>query len=197
MDATGQNMCEYNPNSLDDRWQVYYGAMNQADWEDAGGKGGICGKCIVVRGVPGQTTPGFNIKDIYVKIVDQCPDWACDRGSVDFSTTALKAITGFPWDKKRITWDFVPCPDSAAAVAAQKAAKSRALDAAKKAQSAHKLAAATIASAHKDSKTAETAAAKQAAAKKEALASAKNNAASAAADKARDNLRRFTGRRLL
>jgi len=136
MDATGQNMCEINPSSLDDQWQVYYGAMNQADWDKAGGKGGIdgkggiCGKCIAVRGVPGQTTSGFNIKTVVVKIVDQCPDWACDPGNVDFSTTALEAITGYSWDKKAITWDFVDCnsnPDAdAAKAAAAKAAAAKA-----------------------------------------------------------------------
>lgn len=113
MNATGQNMCEYNPSDLPERWQVYYGAMNEADWDAAGGlgPGGICGRCIAVRGVPGQTiSSDFNINTVYVKIVDQCPSWACDKGNVDFSTTALKAITGYGWDKKSITWEYVTCP---------------------------------------------------------------------------------------
>lgn len=109
MDATGQNMCEFHPSSLDRNWQIYYAAMNQKDWEDFGGKDKICGRCIAVRGVPGETTSGFHIKTIVVKIVDQCPDWACDEGNVDFSTTALKAVTGYGWDKKKITWEYVDC----------------------------------------------------------------------------------------
>ena len=103
-------MCEFNPKSLPSRWQVYYGAMNEADWNAAGGKSSICGRCVAVRGVKGETTPGHDIRTIIVKIVDQCPDWACDKGSVDFSTSALKAITGYGWDKKAITWEYTDCP---------------------------------------------------------------------------------------
>ena len=109
MDATGQNACEFSSGELDDQWQKFYGAMNEADWNEAGGKGGICGKCVVVKGVQGETTPGFSIKPVVVKIVDQCPGWACDQGNVDFSTTALEAITGYSWDKKAIVWDYIDC----------------------------------------------------------------------------------------
>jgi expansin (peptidoglycan-binding protein) len=112
MDATGRNMCGFNARRLPDKWQVYYGAMNEADWNAAGGKGGICGRCIRVTGMRGQTTRGHKIKPIYVKIVDQCPSWACNKGSVDFSTSALKAITGFGWDKKKIKWSFASCPSA-------------------------------------------------------------------------------------
>jgi len=112
MDATGQNMCEYNQNRVPYKWQVFYAAMNQDDWNAMGGKGGICGKCIAVRGVQGETAHGFEIQTVYAKIVDQCPSWACDRGNVDFSTTALQAITGFAWDKKKITWEYVDCPET-------------------------------------------------------------------------------------
>ncbi len=112
MDATGENMCEFNARGLPEKWQIYYGAMNEADWNAAGGKRGACGKCIRVTGVSGQTTRGFKIKPVYVKIVDQCPGWACTKGSVDFSTTALKAITGYGWDKKKIKWSWASCPSS-------------------------------------------------------------------------------------
>lgn len=131
MDITGQNMCEFVPRELDVKWQVYYAAMNEADWNEAGGKDGICGRCIAVRGVEGETTKDHYIQPIKVKvggaagaardchtcdtaschhfasphpsmtdcaqIVDQCPAWACDKGNVDFSTTALEAITGYSW----------------------------------------------------------------------------------------------------
>jgi len=137
MNATGQNMCEFTPKSMNKRWQVYYAAMNQADWNAYGGKSGICGKCLAVRGVRGQTTPGFKIKPIYVKIVDQCPDWACDRGNVDFSITALRDITGYGWDKKTIQWEFVDCPvgdeNPSRAAEAAVAAAARAAAAAKQA----------------------------------------------------------------
>jgi expansin (peptidoglycan-binding protein) len=108
MDSTGQNMCELNPQNLDPQWQVYYAAMNWQDWNAAGGGSNICGRCIKVVGTKGQTTPGFQIQPVIVKVVDQCP--SCDRGDVDFSTTALAAITGYPWDKKKIIWEYVTCP---------------------------------------------------------------------------------------
>jgi hypothetical protein len=123
MDATGQNMCEYKPTSLPYKWQVFYAAMNEADWNAIGGKSSVCGRCLAVRGMYGQTTPGFQIKTVYVKIVDQCPDWACERGSVDFSTTALQAITGYGWDKKRIEWEYVDCPTVPSATTADGYAK--------------------------------------------------------------------------
>jgi hypothetical protein len=110
MDATGQNMCEFNPTALPARWQVFYAAMNEADWDRYGGKSAICGRCLAVRGVQGSVAAGFQIKTVYVKIVDQCPSWACKQGNVDFSIAALDAITGYEWDKKAITWDFAPCP---------------------------------------------------------------------------------------
>ena len=109
MDATGQNMCEFKAKKLPKRWQVFYGAMNEGDWKAVGGLKGICGMCIKARGTKGQVTRGHRIKPIIVKIVDQCPSWACNKGSVDFSTTALKAITGYGWDKKKIVWEWVNC----------------------------------------------------------------------------------------
>lgn len=199
MDATGQNMCEYKRSELDDRWEVYYGAMNEADWNAAGGKNGICGRCIKVSGVAGETTPGFAIKDVYVKIVDQCPSWACDRGNVDFSTTALKAITGFSWDKKLITWEYVNCPDDTQALvsdakkdlAAAKAAAAKAqdeLDAAKKdaARAAEK--------ADRAQETSDGGFAIQAFAKELATAQAKLEAAQAAYEKAAAAVREATKR---
>jgi pyruvate/2-oxoglutarate dehydrogenase complex dihydrolipoamide acyltransferase (E2) component len=171
MDATGQNMCEYNPSSLDDKWQVYYAAMNEQDWDAAGGLDGVCGRCIAVRGVEGETASGHDIKTVVVKIVDQCPSWACEKGSVDFSSTALEAITGYDWDKKAITWDYVDCDTGVtpAAAAAAAAAKKRA---------------AAAAAAKKSAAAAKEAAAARAAADKVAAAARAQAAAQAAADQA-------------
>jgi hypothetical protein len=52
-------------------------------------------------------------------IVDLCPGWACDRGNVDFSMPALEAATGFEWDRKPITWDFVECDTNLAGIDAK------------------------------------------------------------------------------
>ncbi|KAG7675203.1 hypothetical protein Ndes2526B_g08064 [Nannochloris sp. 'desiccata'] len=188
MDATGQNMCEFNPKSLEDKWQVYYGAMNEADWNKAGGKSGICGKCIRAEGVKGETTPGFKIKPVIVKIVDQCPSWACDQGNVDFSMTALEAITGYDWDKKLITWRYVDCETGKTAeeVEAEKAAaKKAAAEKAAAEKAAAEKAAAEKAAAEKAA--AEKAAAEKAAAEKaaaEKAAAEKAAAEKAAAEKA-------------
>lgn len=114
MDKTGKNACQFDADKLDDKWQVYYAAMNEADWNRYGGKSGICGRCLKVEGVKGETTRGHKIKPIIVKIVDLCPEWACPKKeghNVDFSTTALEAITGFDWDKKLIDWSFTSCSD--------------------------------------------------------------------------------------
>lgn len=105
MDATGVNMCEFNARKLDDKWQVDYAAMNEADWDAAGGYD-ICGKCIKACGAGGC---------VVAMVVDQCPAWACDRGNVDFSTSALEKATGFSWDRKPIEWDYVDCTEPAAA----------------------------------------------------------------------------------
>jgi hypothetical protein len=216
MDATGKNMCEFNARKLSMKWQVFYGAMNERDWNAIGGKSSICGRCIKVRGVKGHTTPGHVIKDIYVKIVDQCPSWACDRGNVDFSTVALKFITGYSWDKKKIVWEYAKCPDEEPtpqeiaeelkeeAQAAEEKAKEAAED--EKAALAAAEHAETAAKASFD--RAETAAAIQAAEKKAATAAAAARAASslskrlaasaaAARKRAAAALQRAKGRKLL
>lgn len=113
IDKTGKNACQFNAKKLDKKWQIYYAAMNEADWKRMGGKRGVCGKCLEVEGVKGETTRGHRIKPVIVKVVDLCPDWACDRGNVDFSKVALKAITGYSWDKKKIRWRYTECEPKA------------------------------------------------------------------------------------
>jgi expansin (peptidoglycan-binding protein) len=114
INKTGRNACQFDVRKLDRHWNIYYAAMNGADWRKAGGNRGgrsnACGRCIEVKGVKGQTTKGHHIKPVIARVVDECPSWACKPGSVDFSSVALKAITGYSWDKKRITWKYVDCP---------------------------------------------------------------------------------------
>jgi len=194
--------------------------MNEHDWKAIGGKGSICGRCIKVRGVKGHTAPGHVIKDRYVKIVDQCPSWACDPGNVDFSTTALRFITGYSWDKKKIVWEYAKCPDegpSPKEIAKKKAQnlKKKAQAAEKKAEQAAKKEQAALAAAEEAKAAAkaafdkaESAAAIQAAEKKAATAATaaraasslkKKLAASAAAvrKQAAAALRKANGRKLL
>lgn len=112
IDKTGKNACQFNAKKLPKKWQVYYAAMNEADWKKMGGKRGVCGRCLEVVGVKGETTRGHKIKPVIVKVVDLCPDWACKRGNVDFSKVALKKITGYSWDKKKIQWRYTDCEAS-------------------------------------------------------------------------------------
>ncbi|KAI8104740.1 hypothetical protein M9434_003293 [Picochlorum sp. BPE23] len=111
MNATGKNACQFNAKKLAKRWQVYYAALNEADWKKAGvkrGKSKACGRCLKVKGL--QRRRGHRQKNVIVKIVDLCPKWACKKGNVDFSTKALKDITGYSWDRKKIQWSFTRCP---------------------------------------------------------------------------------------
>lgn len=110
MNKTGRNACGFNPKKLSKKWNKYYAAMNQGDWDKAGGRSGICGKCVKVKGVKGQTKRGHKIKTVYAKVVDMCPKKYCKSGHVDFSSTAFKKITGYEWDKKKIKWSLVKCP---------------------------------------------------------------------------------------
>lgn len=83
MDSTGENMCEFKATSLPDRWQQYFAAINEAQWDD----GDNCGRCIKVKGAGGS---------VIVYVVDQCPDWACDEGNLDFSTVVSLLSSWFP-----------------------------------------------------------------------------------------------------
>jgi hypothetical protein len=97
MDATGRNACGFEQKKLSSRDRKFYAAMNEHDWKEAGGGDKVCGRCIAARGMKGHVAPGHEIKTVIVKIVDLCPEWACPRkegNNVDFSTTALEAITG-------------------------------------------------------------------------------------------------------
>jgi len=63
---------------------------------------GRCGQCVLVHG----TEAGASGAKILVKIIDMCP--GCSYGDIDFSTKGLLDITGFSWDRKRISWEWVP-----------------------------------------------------------------------------------------
>ncbi|KAL4436563.1 hypothetical protein ABPG75_003702 [Micractinium tetrahymenae] len=94
-DATGKNACGFG--KLDSQWERMYGAMNHEQFP------GSCDKCVRVRG----TQSGASGESFLVKIVDECPE--CKHGDIDFSTAALEAITGFSWDRKKISWEWADC----------------------------------------------------------------------------------------
>lgn len=107
IDKTGFNACQIDASKLGKRWNTYYAALNEADWKEGGAEAGVCGKCIKTCGEAGC---------VISMIVDLCPAWACKRGNVDFSMPALEAATGFDWDHKPITWDFIECDASDASI---------------------------------------------------------------------------------
>lgn len=98
MNRTGRNACGFNPKSLGKKWNTYFVAMNEGDFNKAGRP---CGKCIEVKGNSG--------KSVYAKIVDICPKKYCKSGHVDLSSPALKMATGYSWDKKPVQWRFASC----------------------------------------------------------------------------------------
>lgn len=108
MDATGFNMCEFKANTLPEKWQRYYAALSQNEWQ-SNGMYDVCGRCIRACG----TEKDAEGRCVVAMVVDQCPDWACDPGNVDFSTVALEAATGYDWDRKNIEWEFVECDSGA------------------------------------------------------------------------------------
>lgn len=77
------------------RYETYYAAMNHGQY------GGSCGKCIRVCGKAGCAV---------LKVVDMCP--GCGHGDVDMSSEALKATTGYSWDRKPISWSYTSCGSS-------------------------------------------------------------------------------------
>eukprot|EP00887_Chlorella_sp_A99_P004774 scaffold4.g4774.t1 len=96
---------------------------------------GNCGKCIQINGARGSAVvkasaaaaaaaaarpprarrrPGRANKQAPcapAQVVDMCA--SCSFGDVDLSSNILKQTTGYAWDRKPITWDWVPCDGGA------------------------------------------------------------------------------------
>ena len=77
--------------------------MNQGPYS------GSSGKCALVHGARGS---------IVVMIVDECP--GCSHGDLDLSSEGLQATTGYAWDRKPISWSFVPCSSGGSSVSSRK-----------------------------------------------------------------------------
>lgn len=99
-DETGFNSCQFGV--LPDRWERYYAALPSHVFD----RQEHCGKCIKVRGTE-DDAPG---EWVTLKIVDECASCEGDD-DVDMSVRALKKVTGYGWDRKKILWKFVDCPD--------------------------------------------------------------------------------------
>ncbi|KAI3435837.1 hypothetical protein D9Q98_001895 [Chlorella vulgaris] len=101
-DATGFNSCQFG--KLDDRWERFYGALPTSSFD----RSKDCGRCVRVRGTESDAPTNAWYK---VMIVDSCA--SCngrgEENDIDFSTDALKAITGYSWDRKGIEWEWTSC----------------------------------------------------------------------------------------
>jgi len=109
MDKNGKNVCEFSSGSLDKRWQSFFVALHEKDFQDAEG---ACDKCVRVKGgaANGSNARKFD-SNIYAKIVDTCQGDNCLEGSLSISTSTMKAITGdSSWDEAEIAWEIVDCP---------------------------------------------------------------------------------------
>ncbi len=72
-----------------------------------GSRSGGCGDCVEVCGSKGC---------VVVKVVDTCGSCSC--GDIDLSTDALKASTGYSWDRKQVTWKWTSCSGGSSASSA-------------------------------------------------------------------------------
>lgn len=102
--------CLLEKNEIDKRWQEFYAVVNEKDFKEDGGMD-LCGKCIRVRGVSAGNTRTSKIGTVYAKVVDACPSDDCKKGEIGFSQRTLDAFARYSWDKSRLKWDVVPCPE--------------------------------------------------------------------------------------
>lgn len=98
---TGRNACGLSGGELSGRWNCYYAALPIGCGAQSVDSRARCGDCIKVCGSKGCTV---------VKVIDQCASCSC--GDVDLSTDALQATTGYDWDRKPVTWEWLDSCDS-------------------------------------------------------------------------------------
>lgn len=102
--------CLLEKNEIDKRWQEFYAVVNEKDFKEDGGMD-LCGKCVRVRGVSAGNTRTSKIGTVYAKVVDACPSDDCKKGEIGFSQKTLDAFARYSWDRSRLKWDVVPCPE--------------------------------------------------------------------------------------
>jgi hypothetical protein len=66
--------------------------------------GNPCGRCIRVREVGSRRSM---VHGVLLKVTDKC--CSCKWGDVDMCSGALRRITGFSWDRKKIEWTWANC----------------------------------------------------------------------------------------
>ncbi|KAI3438970.1 hypothetical protein D9Q98_001385 [Chlorella vulgaris] len=106
-DKTGGNSCGFSGDELSGDWNCMYAALPSG----CGSRSGGCGDCVEVCGSKGC---------VVVKVVDTCGSCSC--GDIDLSTDALKASTGYSWDRKHVTWKWTSCSGGSSASSADSTA---------------------------------------------------------------------------
>ncbi|KAL4860132.1 hypothetical protein ACK3TF_000335 [Chlorella vulgaris] len=99
-DKTGKNSCGFSRDELSGDWNCMYAALPSGCGSQSGG----CGECVEVCGAKGCAV---------VKVIDTCASCSC--GDIDLSTDALKASTGYSWDRKHVTWKWTSCSGGSSA----------------------------------------------------------------------------------
>jgi hypothetical protein len=103
-----QNACGFNGGDVDGHFKQHFASITSKHYSHD-----VCGKCVRVSGATG--------KAVLFKIVDECASGCGDHG-LDFSMDGLKAVTGYSWDKKKVTWEFADC-GGAAVMSSRKSSK--------------------------------------------------------------------------
>lgn len=106
-----QNACGFNGGDVKGHFQQHFASITTKHFSR-----GVCGKCVRVSGATG--------KAILFKIVDECAS-GCGAHGLDFSMGGLKAVTGYSWDKKKVTWEWADCGGAAIVSSRRKGRKGR------------------------------------------------------------------------
>ncbi|CAK4685121.1 unnamed protein product [Aphanomyces euteiches] len=79
---------------------AYHVALNNDQYDS----GANCGRCVKLSCTDSRCK---NTAPVVAQIVDRCPE--CKQGDLDMSLQLWNAVTGYPSDRVKITWDYVDC----------------------------------------------------------------------------------------
>ncbi|KAH9152414.1 hypothetical protein AeRB84_005158 [Aphanomyces euteiches] len=79
---------------------AYHVALNNDQYDS----GANCGRCVKLSCTDSRCK---NTAPVVAQIVDRCPE--CKHGDLDMSLQLWNAVTGYPSDRVKITWDYVDC----------------------------------------------------------------------------------------
>ncbi|KAG9398673.1 hypothetical protein AC1031_014456 [Aphanomyces cochlioides] len=79
---------------------AYHVALNNEQYNS----GANCGRCVKLSCTDSRCK---NTAPVVAQIVDRCPE--CKHGDLVMSLQLWNAVTGYPPDRVKITWDFIDC----------------------------------------------------------------------------------------